>query len=163
MSDKKLFTASALILLLFSLISPANANWAMFHADLNRTGVAAEDWSPGSVTWNFATGAPLEPHPQYWRHSLHHLYDDYVTRSTASRSKVWSTKAAATSTPHQSSQTAYLHCFTGPKILCIKRFNWLRDLEQILRKRLPYLFSGSIRWNGVFWGRRRLHLRIKRR
>ncbi len=95
MSDKKLFTASALILLLFSLISPANANWAMFHADLNRTGVAAEDWSPGSVTWNFATGGAIRASPAISGGIVYITsYDDYVyALDGVTGAKIWSYKS----------------------------------------------------------------------
>jgi len=65
----------------------------MFRADLNRTG-AAEDWSPGAVTWDFSTGGPIKASPAISDGVVYITsYDDYVyALDGVTGAKVWSYK-----------------------------------------------------------------------
>ena len=102
MLKKSLLTVCALLVIVFALICPASADWAMFRADLNRTG-AAEDWSPGAVTWDFSTGGPIKASPAISDGVVYITsYDDYVyALDGVTELRFGATKLVATSTLHQ--------------------------------------------------------------
>lgn len=93
MSNKSLLAVSALVIIAFSLVSPVYANWPMFHADLNRTGVT-DNWSPGTITWNFTTGGPIKGSPAISGGVVYITsYDDYVyALDGVTGAKIWSYK-----------------------------------------------------------------------
>jgi parallel beta-helix repeat protein len=63
MLKKYLLVVFAAFALLLLLLSPVSASWMLFHADLNRSGLAGDTWSPGQVTWNFSTGDKIRSSP----------------------------------------------------------------------------------------------------
>ena len=94
MPNKSLLAVSALVILVFSLVSPVCANWAMFHADLNRTGTTGDNWSPGAVSWNFSTGGAIKASPAISDGVVYITsYDDYIyALDGATGAKLWSYK-----------------------------------------------------------------------
>jgi len=76
---RSLLVICTVLIIMPLLMSPVGADWTMFRNDLNRTGVVADDWSPGEVTWNFSTGDSIKASPAISGGVVYITsYDDYI-------------------------------------------------------------------------------------